>query len=626
MKIQPKTTFFLLAASLFPLVLAIIISYNFAYKSMEEEIINKLESIASIQKHRLVSRLTHNIERVKFITTRVLLRRDMELFTKAPEKFFKERQAEVNQSLHGALSIVRDFRKISVLSLDGKTVASTSPTEIGKNHSNTEYFVKGRAGYSVDTLERDKGQKTALYLSGPVYQSGKQAGKAIGVVVIEADPAILAEITSDYTGLGQTGETVIAKRDRNGDALFIVPLRFDKDAALTRRVPRNELTAPVIQALLKNESAVTESFDYRGKQVLSATRYIAETDWGLVVKIDNAEAFMPINQLRDIFIIIIFITVIGAVAASFCLSRNITGPIINLADTARRINTGDTSIRAAVTSTDEIGVLAGVFNDMTANIIGLNAGLEDKVKKRTEEIRRLNENLNRHAIDLDAINKELEAFNYSVSHDLRAPLRAIDGFSLALLEDYNERLDEQGRDYLQRVRAATQRMGHLIDAMLRLSRLSRSEMRIGTVDLSVIAREITNELSKDQPERKAEFIIQDRMTTKGDVNLLRILLENLIGNAWKFTANTPEPKIEFGVNLEAGDKVYFVRDNGSGFEMAYANKLFAPFQRLHSDTEFPGLGIGLATVKRIIYRHGGTIRAEAEVGKGAAFYFKLNVV
>jgi light-regulated signal transduction histidine kinase (bacteriophytochrome) len=223
---------------------------------------------------------------------------------------------------------------------------------------------------------------------------------------------------------------------------------------------------------------------------------------------------------------------------------------------------------------------------------------------------------------LEAVNKELEAFSYSVSHDLRAPLRAIDGFSQALLEDYHDLLDEQGQDFLTRVRVASQRMASLIDDILKLSRISRTEMRYTTVNLSAIASAIATELQDMDIERKVEFIIQPNIIVKGDANLFGIVMENLLNNAYKFTGNK-SGKIEFGKTTHEGNPVFFVRDNGVGFDMAYANKLFVPFQRLHRDDEFEGIGIGLATVQRIIHRHGGHIRAEGEVDKGATFYFTI---
>jgi signal transduction histidine kinase len=224
---------------------------------------------------------------------------------------------------------------------------------------------------------------------------------------------------------------------------------------------------------------------------------------------------------------------------------------------------------------------------------------------------------------LKAVNKELEAFSYSVSHDLRAPLRHMDGFSHELLEGYADKLNDHGKDCLLRIRAAAQRMGELIDDLLRLSSVTRTEMRHERVSLSDLAREVANELQKTRPERRVEFLITPGLVVEGDAQLLRVALENLLGNAWKFTEKRPLAQIEFGRIQHEGREAYFVLDNGAGFDMAYVGKLFAPFQRLHKAEEFLGTGIGLATVQRIIHRHGGRIWAEGAIEKGATIYFTI---
>ncbi len=256
-----------------------------------------------------------------------------------------------------------------------------------------------------------------------------------------------------------------------------------------------------------------------------------------------------------------------------------------------------------------------------------NLVLVKRTRERMEveiaERRRAEEEIRRRSAQLEAANKELETFSYSVSHDLRAPLRAIDGFSQALLEESGRTLDESARKHLERVRAATQRMGQLIDDLIGLSRLTRTEMRRDRVDLSDLARRVADDLRRNQPGRQVTFSIAEGIAAQGDGRLLRIVLENLLGNAWKFTRNRPDARIEFGVRRDNGRPVFFVRDNGAGFDMAYAQKLFGAFQRLHSAQQFEGTGIGLATVARIVRRHGGDVRAEGIVDQGATFYFTL---
>jgi len=268
---------------------------------------------------------------------------------------------------------------------------------------------------------------------------------------------------------------------------------------------------------------------------------------------------------------------------------------------------------------------ATIYLDEAGNVAGVFAAARDitERKKAEEAVVKLNEDLRHRTVELEASNRELEAFSYSVSHDLRAPLRGIDGFSLALIEDYHDELDAVGRDYLHRIRAASQRMGHLIDDLLRLSRATRAQMRIETVNLSRLAQSVLAELHQREPERIVEETVAPVIMVEGDPDLLRIILVNLLENAWKFTGKCPVAKIEFGAETKKGEAVYYIRDNGAGFDATYADKLFLPFQRLHTADEFPGAGIGLALVQRIVRRHGGWIRAEGAVNQGAAFYFTL---
>jgi signal transduction histidine kinase len=244
-------------------------------------------------------------------------------------------------------------------------------------------------------------------------------------------------------------------------------------------------------------------------------------------------------------------------------------------------------------------------------------GKEIEERKRGEqEIQRVNN-------ELVAANNELEAFSYSVAHDLRAPLRGIDGFSLALIEDYGDKLDEQAKAYLHNVRESAQHMARLIEDLLALARVGRGEIRKAPVDLGALMRVVAARVRKVDPDRHAEFVIEDGLLANGDRGLLGIVCDNLMGNAWKFTKARPCARIEFGANKEEGQTVFFIRDNGAGFDMAYSKKLFGVFQRLHGPSEFEGTGIGLATVQRIIRRHSGRIWATGEVEKGATFYFTL---
>ena len=270
------------------------------------------------------------------------------------------------------------------------------------------------------------------------------------------------------------------------------------------------------------------------------------------------------------------------------------------------------------------------MHDQNARVVGVMVIAEDIARRKAaeDELRRVNaefdERVRERMLSLAETNTELEAFAYSVAHDLRGPLRAMDGFCEALGEDYDDRLDDTGRDYLHRIRRASQHMARLIDDLLSLSRLTRGEIRREPCDLTALAEDVGLELRARAPGRSVELMIQKGLRAECDPRLVRSLLHNLLENAWKFTSRRPDARVEVGLADCRGTDVFFVRDNGVGFDMAYADHLFRPFQPLHKPSEFEGNGIGLATVQRIVDRHGGRVTAHAAVGEGAAIYFTLS--
>ncbi|PYP34069.1 MAG: histidine kinase [Gemmatimonadetes bacterium] len=321
---------------------------------------------------------------------------------------------------------------------------------------------------------------------------------------------------------------------------------------------------------------------------------------------------------------VLAISLLAAYVLAALLQGRISQPITALADAAAAVSARqDYSVRAPKVGADELGALTDAFNQMLGRIEeqeralrAYASELEQRVAERTHELEERNQALRRNAAELSAANTELDAFAYSVSHDLRAPLRSIDGFSQALLEDYGGRLDDAARGHLDRVRAASQRMAQLIDDLLGLSRVTRAELRRERVDLSALAQSVVADLQGRDQERAVEFAIAPDLTADADPDLLRVVLENLLANAWKYTAKRPQPRIEFGLTPHDGKSAFYVRDKGAGFDMMYASKLFGAFQRLQT-------GIGLATVQRIVHRHGGKVWAEGAVGQGATFYFTL---
>jgi signal transduction histidine kinase len=367
-------------------------------------------------------------------------------------------------------------------------------------------------------------------------------------------------------------------------------------------------------------SGKTESYRFAGRTVLLVRAIVFQgKPTGLIYIQSGMEGlYARLRLYAEISAVVLAVSLLVALLISPIFQREISRPIMELAGIAEHVSRDKNySVRAAPSKNqDEVSTLVDAFNGMLTQIQEREDALQeahDELELRVQE----------RTTELNNINKELEAFSYSVSHDLRAPLRAIDGFSQALLEDYGEQLDASGQDHLRRVRTAAQRMSTLIDDLLNLSRLTRSEMRREKLDLSAVCKSIAEELQRGTPDRDVTFVIKDGLTVEGDSRLLRVAVENLLGNAWKYTSAHSRARIEFGFKQDNGRSAYFIRDDGAGFDPRYSDRLFGAFQRLHAISEFPGTGIGLATVQRIIRRHGGEIWAEGAVEKGATFYFTL---
>ncbi len=312
-------------------------------------------------------------------------------------------------------------------------------------------------------------------------------------------------------------------------------------------------------------------------------------------------------QRRVVIVILVGLTVLAVTmgGAAWLINRNVLVPIGKLEQATREVAAGNWNYKLAIATDDEIGEMSRNFDAMTHSL-----------RTSFAQIQRSNQ-------ELAALNQEIEAFSYSVSHDLRGPLRSMDGFSLALLEDYGDKLDDEAKDSLSRIRAASQRMGRLIDELLGLSRVTRAELTLKPFSLTEVAHEIASSLSLQQPTRTVKWEIEDGLTVHADKALIQIAMQNLLENAWKFSSKTDNPVIRVGAIEHDGVKEWFVADNGVGFDMAYADRLFGAFQRLHHENEFPGTGIGLAIVQRVIRRHEGKIRVQAQPGLGATFFFQL---
>jgi signal transduction histidine kinase len=429
---------------------------------------------------------------------------------------------------------------------------------------------------------------------------------------IIASNSVSALLFSDPQAAAQTLSALRTSHNIGSAAIFTA------DGKVFARYFRSPADEVLSVPLMRPDQVERYSF---GSTHLTLTRQITsegKTVGFVFLRADLAEIDRRLKRYALIALAVLLASLVAALVISGAFRRSVAQPIVQLAETARRVSRGkDFSIRASPSSSyDELTILIDSFNEMLEEIQRRDSALQsahDELEQRVADRTR----------ELVATNRELEAFSYSVSHDLRGPLDALNGFTYLLSKQYEGKLDEQARTLIDHIRSSGRRMTELIDDLLNLSRVTSSAMRDEKVDLGGIARAVMEELCRTAPDREVEFVAPPSVEAYGDPHLLRIVMENLLQNAWKYTSRHGRARIEFGEMHKDGRAIYFVKDDGIGFDPRYAGRLFQPFQRLLSATDFPGNGIGLATVRRIIQRHHGELWAEGAIEKGATFYFTL---
>jgi len=509
------------------------------------------------------------------------------------------------------------YEVIAVADPDGRIIVSSTQSTGSVDIADRPFFQRALVATDVTVagLQADPllGRPT-VKVTYPVFDA---SGTLIAVEYIGFDPARLAE------RLSARGSRLAVELLVDGDGT-VVAREPDLPGAVGEKLPSSELMNAMIEG--GRGDIVTDGLDGVPRRYYLAPVFEASVG-ELYLASGFSEQELLASQRRTLALVLtgfaafaLFALGVAWAVGTFSIYR----PLRMLGDAAERLAEGDLSARSHLSARgDVIGALGREFDHMAEEIERHVRDLEHTQRELSSLNTELESRVRRRTAELEATNRELEAFNYSVSHDLRAPLRAIDGFSQALLEDYADHFDEEGREHLHRVKAAANRMGELIDSLLTLSRLSRCDMVTHQVDLSAIAADVVHSLRREQPDRSVDVTIPPSLIAECDPVLIRSVLENLLGNAWKFTGRTADARIEVGSEVVDGEPAYFVRDNGAGFDMAYSNKLFGAFQRLHGQSEFPGVGVGLATVSRIIWRHGGRVWAHGEPGMGATFYFTL---
>jgi signal transduction histidine kinase len=604
--IKRKLLLFTLFISPIPILIITMSFYLSARGSLEQQINQKMVAVAE-SKIRHVEDFLDSIKgRTIDFSSDGYIRNMLDMIE--PEALL-EQDAPICLSEHlknNKMPLDPGIVAIIVLNREGMVVASTINSTISEDFSDqNEYLQITDNDIAILTHSPFLSVNLGInVIEVAVPVTSMKSGEITGIIINAYNEELINKITSNSKGMGNSGEIVIGVK--NGDNIqFVNSPKYALDGAIPQNIYLDEDVAMPMRLALNGKYGTVIGHDYRGIDVIAAYQHIPSMSWGLVAKMDRKEAFEPLTLLSTIALALGGISSAVAIGLCFLFSVRSSRSINELTDATEKLANEDLNYRIKVDRNDELGVLANSFNDMAQKLSG---EIEQHKHSRDE---------------LDASNKELEAFCYSVSHDLRAPLRSIDGFSKALEDDYTEKLDSQGKDYFKRIRMASRHMSQLINDLLNLSRITRSNLKFETVNLSAMVEKIITDIRDLHPERTVDVIIPEEVKAEGDESLLLIALDNLLNNAWKFTKNTLHARIEFGVNHHDGKDVYFIRDNGAGFEMEYVKKLFAAFQRLHDKSEFEGTGIGLATVQRIINRHGGCIWAEGEVEHGATFYFTL---
>ena len=604
MKLTSKLTVSFLLLAIIPIIIVGFIAFYTGQHTIRRVTIKHLISNNLLKSNELDRWISDNKKSIEDLAQRPLVKKYSSLLVNyQPEDpiYQEARESLIGDHFRPRLK-AGHFSSFSILDpVTGLVLASDRDESEGRYRDNESFFLVGREKTVV------QGVYYAIWLEQPAMTIGTPVrddkGHTIAVLAGYMDLSELSEIMTYNVELSESEDTYLV----NNFNFFVSEPRFGQSYALKKTTHTEG-----VQAGLSGREGVGFYPDYRGVPVIGAFKWLPDYNMCILTEMDQAEAYQPIIHLRRLIMLSALFIVLAVLAMSWLFSRSLIRPLKRLLRGTKEIGRGHLDYTVATTADDEIGALSRAFDQMSRQL-----------KKTTISRDELSQHVRNRTAQLETVNQELEAFAYSVSHDLRAPLRAMDGFSTALLSNYTAQLDDQGRHYLNRIQAASQRMGNLIDDILSLSRVTRREMVTGKVDLSVVVRTILDDWVNENPDRKIKTIVADSIWVEGDLHLLRIAMENLIQNALKFSNSRDESFVEFGVRKSADESIFFVRDNGVGFDMAYAEKLFSPFQRLHAMNEFPGTGIGLVTVKRIITRHGGRIWPEAAIDQGATFFFTL---
>jgi signal transduction histidine kinase len=667
MMIRTKLIIIFLIISIVPLTIFGTLNYLNTEQALTKETLNKLETLATLQEKNIQNLVDQNLEKLNLVSSRLQLKVELDKYNNNNNRNKTQSQQFITRIINPVKSESKSFEEIYILSPMGQIVASTNNASIGRDHSTDEFFIKGSKQNDVTIFFKDPQGNLRVYLTGPLILNGN---KLAGVVSIISNLDTLLSQIQTYEGLGQTGEFNLVKRDDNGDALLINPLRFDPAAALTLRVDKDDVQRPTIQALLKNEKTLTNIVDYRGVPVLAVTRYIEGVDWGLVAKIDKAEAFAALDNLRNLTILTGVIVAALVVVASLFLGQSMSLPIRKLRDAAQNIARGNFGTKIEVNSSDEIGQLANQFENMKQSIQYTNQNLNQIVYDRTNKLEEANKQLAWANEQLKLNEKAQNEFINVAAHELRTPIVPILGLSELLYSQMNKNIPDddndkgrkkllqpeqqekqQQQDFLQK-KKQLEKLEVIIRNASRLQRLTEDildvtkiesqalKLRLDKANLKDLISDIIgdytrSEIGKLKSNVKIRFEPHDKDSSifvNVDRGRIAQIISNLISNALKFTEEgSITVAIDKKISKDNNNQVIVsVKDTGAGIDPEILPRLFTKFAT-KSDV---GTGLGLYISKSIIEAHGGKIWAEnnknnnknnldEQTRRGSTFYFTL---
>ncbi|MEM7816482.1 MAG: ATP-binding protein [Candidatus Aenigmatarchaeota archaeon] len=619
LKITTKFILWFLAISLLPLIIATYLSYKNSKKALLSEITKSLLAITQNKANQLESYLQRKKKEALNLSYMPELLEALEKFIEAYPKSqdnpieYKTIEEEFKPMLSYYKNVF-DFDDIFLVNTDGEIIFSLQKEKpkkslyelaLYKQSELANVFIKAKNSQETEISNIEyfpEAQRGVIFIATAIFRANQQ----IGTIIMQLGLQGIYDFLKDYTGLGKTGEAIILTKIGD-EIVFLNPLRFDETKAFRHKIKINSSEFQNIQVMFNRENGTTIIKDYRNKNTLAVWQKLSILDLLLIVKIDTEEVFLAAKILRNnlikVSIVLLLFVIIIAVIAANSISR----PIKHLTNISKIIAEGNYSVRADIKTGDEIGQLATSFNQMTSNLI--------EAKEKVEEQKRL----------LQEANKELDSFVYTVSHDLRAPLRGVDGFAQFLEQDYSTKLDQQGKDFLNRIRSGINRMQKMIDDLLMLSRISRIKNPYEEVDMQELINSVISRLEFDISKFNVELKVSQMPKVYCDKIKIAEVFFNLISNAIKFSSKNKDkrPKIEIGYIEKEDSYQFFVKDNGIGIDKKFHQEIFGIFKRLHRQDEYEGTGAGLAIVKRIIDDHKGLIWVESEPGRGAIFYFTI---